>query len=532
MTITDLKNIFFTSAVFLAAAFVSSCSDDDSLASRGLETVEMPISISIPAEGFVNPTDVGIGEEGATPALADTRALGDPGTYEQFHLPRYIYLFLCNESTNGTKSVIYQKIEIPDNELTSSWEKTVWGNDSIYTYKGNVSINLPLNRSKGKIYAAASYMPLHTTNASSSMPEDGESNHLSFNCARPSKFGDPNYPREYINESKTYTDDTYGTEDAVKNIIFSNITLLNNMQDVYSTPYNKKDANGDYYGTITDYASNVPNINIVLYHVATKVDVQWSIHEDYQGTADWAVPTVKSNSNPPAPLDSHPASTSGSTYLPAHTYWTKHECETMVNSKGETDKLFFSLVELRDLPKYGCFLFRPLETGNSNYLSSYKICLIGSETTPQYTVKDGNGNVTQSGPVPSHDNTGAYVTSDGYNTYYYHLDESDYGKKYYGREVRYVIPKVYTLTNNDVATSDNHIKMRLLCNNYTTSTPHGSSIYNEDHASKGYNTYIKIEKPTDDKNKIFTPWIRVFINVNTSQKAQNVMKITEEPTMN
>ena len=523
-----------------AAAFVTSCSDDDSLASRGLETVEMPISISIPAEGFVSPTDVGIGEEAATPALADTRAtraFGDPGTYEQFHLPRYIYLFLCNESTNDTKSVIYQKIEIPSDELTSAWEKTISGNDSIYTYKGNVSINLPLNRSKGKIYAAASYMPLHTSNVTSSdMKEDPKSNHLSFNCDRPSKFGDSKYPREYINESKTYIGTTYGTEDAVKNIIFSNITLRNNMQDVYSTPYNKKDADGNYYGTITDYASNVPNINIVLYHVATKVDVQWSIDEDYQGTVDWAVPKVKSKSNPDAPLDSYPATTSGSTYLPAHSYWTKYECETMENSKGEKNKLFFSLVELRDLPKYGCFLFRPLETGNSSDLSSYKIRLIGSETTPQYTVKDENGNVTQSGSVPAHDNTasgptGEYVASGGYKTYYYRLEEKDYGMKYYGRLVAYVTPKVYNITTAGTEPdANNFIKMRLLCNNYTTSTSDGSSIYNEDHATKGYNTYVKISKPTTG-NKIFTPWIRVFINVDTPQKAQNVMKITDEPTM-
>lgn len=526
MMITDLKNILLDIMMFLAAAFVTSCSDEDSLASRGLETVEMPVSISIPAEGFVNPTDVGIGDEAVTPALAVTRALGDPGTYEQFHLPRYIYLFLCNESTNDTKSVIYQKIEIPDNELTSSWEKTVSGTDSIYTYKGNVSINLPLNRRKGKIYAAASYIPLHTTNASSLE----NSNHLSFNCERPSEFGDSN-TREYINESKTYTGN-YGTEDAVKNIIFSNITLRNYMQDVYSTPYNKME-NGVYYGTITDYASNVPNINIVLYHVATKVDVQWSIDEHYQGTADWAVPTEKSKS-PGEPLDLLDASTAeNGTYLPAHRYWTKYECETMYGNKDETDKLFFSLVELRDLPKYGCFLFRPLETGSNSNLGSYKIRLIGSETTPQYTVIDGNGNV-KSGSVPKHDNTassptGAYVASEGYNTYYYHLDEKDYGMKYHGRVVAYVTPKVYT-TEGTEPDADNFIKMRLLCNNYTTSTQDGSSIYNEDHATKGYNTYVKISKPTTG-DKIFTPWIRVFINVDTPQKAQNVMKITDEPTM-
>lgn len=167
--------------MIMAAAFVTSCSDDDSLASRGLETVEMPISISIPAEGFVNPTDVGIGNDEPTSALAVTRALGDPGTYEQFHLPRYIYLFLCNESTNGTSSVIYQKIEIPAAELTSAWDKIVSGNDSIYTYKGNVSINLPLNRSKGKIYAAASYMPLHSSGAKNTDKTEPKSgNHLSF----------------------------------------------------------------------------------------------------------------------------------------------------------------------------------------------------------------------------------------------------------------------------------------------------------------------------------------------------------------
>ena len=303
------------------------------------------------------------------------------------------------------------------------------------------------------------------------------------------------------------------------------------MQDVYSTPYNKTDNKGDYYGTITDYASNVPNINIVLYHVATKVDVQWSIDEDYQGTADWAVPTVKSSGEP---LDSWDASTSGSTYLPAHKYWTKHECETMYGNKGETNKLFFSLVELRDLPKYGCFLFRPLETGSNSNLSSYKIRLIGSETTPQYTVKDENGNVTKTGSVPAHDKTGLtgkYVASGGYNTYYYHLDEKDYGMKYYGRVVAYVTPKVYNTTAGNEPVADNFIKMRLLCNNYTTSTPDGSSIYNEDHATKGYNTYVKISKPTTG-DKIFTPWIRVFIHVDTSEKAQNVMKITEEPTMN
>ena len=90
--ITDLKNILLTIMMVWAAAVVSSCSDDDSLASRGLETVEMPISISIPAEGFVNPTDVGIGNDEPASTLALPRALGDPGTAETFALPHYLYI--------------------------------------------------------------------------------------------------------------------------------------------------------------------------------------------------------------------------------------------------------------------------------------------------------------------------------------------------------------------------------------------------------------------------------------------------------
>lgn len=473
--------------MFLAAAFVTSCSDDDSLASRGLETVEMPISISIPAEGFVNPTDVGIGNEEPASTLAVTRALGDPGTYEQFHLPQYIYLFLCNESTNGTKSVIYQKIEIPDNELTSSWEKTVSGTDSIYTYKGNVSINLPLNRRNGKIYAAASYKPLHTTNASSLE----NSNHLSFNCERPSEFGDSN-PREYINESKTYTG-TYGTEDAVKNIIFSNITLRNNMQDVYSTPYNKTDDKGDYYGTITDYASNVPNINIVLYHVATKVDLQWTIDEQFQGTKPWEQKEKESNSSD----------------------------DTMRSTKDNTsedyNKVFFSFIEARLLPMEKLPIFKPMNVKSSS--GSFDAAFLGEEkdTGNSQSYTDANGK----------DKTR--------KEYYQVLPETEKSGMYYGRKVIYVMPKLVTLSSGDYYYD---ITLKILVNNYTTSEKKEDGTYTslltaEDHATTGHHAQIKIMKsalnkvPKDIEGyPIFTPWIRATIHVNSETDVENIVKFT------
>ena len=516
----DLKNILLDIMMFLAAAFVTSCSDDDSLASRGLETVEMPISISIPAEGFVNPTDVGIGNDEPTSALAVTRALGDPGTYEQFHLPRYIYLFLCNESTNGTKSVIYQKIEIPADELTSAWDKIVSGNDSIYTYKGNVSINLPLNRSKGKIYAAASYMPLHSSGAKNTdTSEPNKGNHLSFYTAAANSFSSG---REFIDENKTYTDGNYGTEEDVKSIMFSNLSatdgVRNYMQDIYSSPYNLKNDNNEYYGTLADYASNVPNISMVLYHVATKVDVQWTVDEKVQGAEKWKIPTDLTSVGEYMVKDV--------TYNTS--YWNKDACKYMDNSDGKSNKVYMSLVELRNLPKYGNYLFRPMETeaeGNIDsdkkkiVKGSFDIQLLGKEDSKN---ADNNTLLKHDSDNSSSDQGSTVIgkftdNSKGWNTYRYYLPNDQVGMKYYGRAVAYVIPRKYSDDSN------NYIEMKLLANDYTTCNDEGTIFYNEDHATKGFRTYLKLEKPTADW--IFTPWLRSTIHV-TESNVSNLLDVS------
>ena len=151
--------------MIMAAAVITSCSDDDSLASRGLETVEMPISISIPAEGFVNPTDVGIGNEEPASTLAVTRALGDPGEAETFALPKYLYIYLVSTSSSNSTQVIFKKQEVKPEDWKLS---TPGGNtnghfsakDGLYVYQGHLSINLPLNRKEGRVYVVASNLDL------------------------------------------------------------------------------------------------------------------------------------------------------------------------------------------------------------------------------------------------------------------------------------------------------------------------------------------------------------------------------------
>ena len=140
----------------VAALLVASCSshDDDSVP---MQTVTMPIKLAIPAEGFGDPTR-------ATEA-------GDPGTFELFELPRYLYIFLesiyIDANNNKEKTIIYKEIDLGDQKKKPMWVKVKVKDgstsDSLYTYTGNLSIDLPLQRTSGKVYVAASVQRLANT---------------------------------------------------------------------------------------------------------------------------------------------------------------------------------------------------------------------------------------------------------------------------------------------------------------------------------------------------------------------------------
>ena len=456
-----------------AAAVVTSCSDDDSLASRGLETVEMPISISIPAEGFVNPTDVGIGEEGATPALADTRALGDPGTYEKFALPRYLYIYLVSTTTTNTTQVIFKKEEVKPED----WKLSTLGDntnnhfsskDGLYVYQGHLSINLPLNRKEGRVYVAASNIDL----------DDSSTN----------------------NKIKLVTSAEWTDEETFLNAItFSNDGELrknDNMKNLYSSPYNltkKVNSKDVYYGTIEDYASNVPHIDMVLYHVATKVDLQWTIDEPFQGTKEW-VPVTKDKNGSSDTMRS-----------------------TTDTSSDDYNKVFFSYIEARLLPKEKLPIFKPMGLTESESSGSYDLAFLGKE------VETGNTDSQQR------------------KEYYQVLPDAEKSGIYYGRKVIYVIPQRYS-------SGDYYINLKMLVNNYTTSSmsvdasgkvTYSSLLTAEAHATTGHHAYIKIASSDIDAsnkdssgNPIFTPWIRASLHVKSVKDVEYLVKFNEPTTYN
>lgn len=455
-------------AIVLAAAVVTSCSDDDSLASRGLETVEMPISISIPAEGFVNPTDVGIGNDEPASTLAVTRAMGDPGTAETFALPQYLYIYLVSTSSSNSTQVIFKKqvVNLEDWKLSTSGDNTnnhFSAKDGLYVYQGHLSINLPLNRKEGRVYVVASNLDLDDSTT------------------------DKNY--NLVTDVSSWNSHT----DVEDRVTFTNQSdLRSNMQNLYSSPYNLKNE-GNYYGTIKDYASNVPHIDMVLYHVATKIDLQWTIDEQFQGTKEWVQEKKKKNGS-----DDTMRSTTD-------------------NTSKDYNKVFFSYIEARLLPKEKLPIFKPMNVTSSS--GTFDAAFLGKEvdTKNLQTYTDANGNEKQR------------------KEYYQVLPEEEKSGMYYGRKVIYVMPKFVT-SNTEGYYYD--ITLKILVNNYTTSKyeneSYSSLLTEEDHATTGHHARIRITKsdlkdaPKDtDDYPIFTPWIRAKIHVDTLEDVENIVKFTD-----
>ena len=225
----------------IGALLLASCSSDPG-AEDGGRQVRMPIVLAIPANNAELTT-------GTTGAKA-TRAEGDPGTYEKFQLPEYLYIYLINTSIDETKT----KVLTPEGMNPSTgyplskdkWTKTTTTDnkkDSIYTYTDQIRIIIPEDRKTGVVYAAMSTVPITVSGV---------------DMDNPATVADATFTLDVAKGKES---------EALKNL--------------YSSPYNLLKDN-HYYGTVSDYSSNSPYLNMVLYHVASKLDVQWNVDASVQ----------------------------------------------------------------------------------------------------------------------------------------------------------------------------------------------------------------------------------------------------------
>ena len=234
----------------------TSCEQDDPSA---LEVVKMPISICLPVSDVYD-------SQGAP----ELRAFGDPGTTEQFALPQYIYFFIVKYNGGGEsdpsnwevsdvqiKSVQEEPGESIEAKLSAwkaKWDTVLYTGpydtigDLVYQFNEELTMMLPSPRSNGRVYAVASAVPL----TFSSSITIGTSSLT-----------------DLLNLTFSFKNEGDSDQKAAAALVKANL------QNIYSTPYNYK-YKGEYYGSFSKEV-NVPRLNLLLYHVAAKVDLMWNV---------------------------------------------------------------------------------------------------------------------------------------------------------------------------------------------------------------------------------------------------------------
>ena len=173
------------------------------------------------------------------------RLMGDPGTSEQFALPKYAYIFVLRKGAGDTWSMWRREERILSQE---KWERGhYYGEsanigDSIFRYTEKLQLILREDNPKGHIYAICSNQRLTFDTPLSSVTNLTDVLNLKFSTAPDS--------------------------------------IQENLQNIYSTPYNYTKADDSYYCSYDCSARNSYTIDLLLYHVAAKVDIKWNVEED------------------------------------------------------------------------------------------------------------------------------------------------------------------------------------------------------------------------------------------------------------
>lgn len=219
--------------MMMLAGILTACSSDDNGGTTEASTIVMPVTLSIPvSDGPV------------------TR-VGDPGTYEKFKLPRYAYIYIATRNGDGDSVIVSSTPTLDE----SSWQKEHYdgplrtADDSIFRYTGSITVTMPTGRAAtGYVFVALSTVPLPGLPA-------GTNGYVV----------DPQAGSTIQNYKFSLTDD-----------------VRSELANIYSTPYNYRPDGTSYYGRLTELNTPTPSLNIILYHIAAKLDLQWNVSPSLQ----------------------------------------------------------------------------------------------------------------------------------------------------------------------------------------------------------------------------------------------------------
>jgi hypothetical protein len=185
-----------------------------------------------------------------TTEVLQSRALGDPGVKEEFPLPSWAYIYVvANSAADGSGASLLQIVSGANNKGGIELNRALWKQDtsdpSIYHYTGPLNIRLWHMAKSAKVYVAVADRKIRSI----LLPSD---------------------PNEIV--SLKYDP----SEEGAASSVF--------MKNLYATPYNLNKSDGAYYGTVIDLNTNTPSVNVMLYHVAARLDIKWNVGEERRKT--------------------------------------------------------------------------------------------------------------------------------------------------------------------------------------------------------------------------------------------------------
>jgi len=182
-----------------------------------------------------------------------SRIYGDPGTYLEFVRPTHATVFMVYFRDETLEPRVL--ISVLDTTLNPSrWQLThSIAGDSIYTYADQFNFAL-IGDTKEHIDSAHVYMVVSNTSLTL-------------------KNGD----NTITTSPKAYWPTTEAEVQSVKFTVDND--MQSNIQHVYSSPAKLK-SGVHYYGHLDNFSANVPRIDLLLYHVASKVDIMWNVPID------------------------------------------------------------------------------------------------------------------------------------------------------------------------------------------------------------------------------------------------------------
>lgn len=220
--------------ILLFALVLAGCKQDEPV-----QVMSVPVTVSLMSG------DVMV----ARNAMPVRRAIGDPGKREEFLFPHYLYVIIMQKVNESW--VVWQTIErtLTDGDWTQEkYEDGPYATigDSIYQYKGHFDLLLSngtlIGRQEfiGRVFAIVS--------------------------------------AEALSFDKTLDDSGIQNLDDAVTLKFNTSSIQESLQHIYSTPYNYT-VGGKYYGEFSSITEKVPTLHLLLYHVAAKVDINWSVEE-------------------------------------------------------------------------------------------------------------------------------------------------------------------------------------------------------------------------------------------------------------